>query len=177
LGEAAGMNPDDAVDRTIRNQRCRRWPGWLSIVGWGVLWMPAVFVLETRTPSEWRVIVVPRMFLLIIFSCVPLTVFLAWQPVRRLKLGDELWAGSRMFAAADICAIHLTGDPDEDYVESSLPVPFCQVTVVPRRGRRIRLVASAWDAGRLRDWAERKGIGVIDPEGYSAGLIGRETHR
>jgi hypothetical protein len=162
------MNPDDAVDRTIRNQRYRGWPGWLWIGGWGLLWMPVAVVVETGTPDYWRVLVLPATSLLMVASCVPLIVFLDRQPVRRLRLGDDLRGGGRRFGPAGVRAIRLTADPDEDYVESRLPIRLCQVTVETRRGCPLRLVVSVGDAARLRRWAEGKGIAVIDPEGYSA---------
>jgi hypothetical protein len=161
------MNPDDAVDRTILNQRYRAWPGLLSIVGWGLFWTAAAAVVETRTPYGWRVSIFPVTFLLIIGSWVPLMVFLHRRPVRRLRLGDVLRGGGHRLEPADIGAIRLAADPDEDYVEAKLPFPVCQVTVEARRGRPIRLVVSAGDAARLRVWAERKGIAVEDPSAYS----------
>jgi len=168
------MHPDDVVDRTILNQRYRSWPGLFSIAGWALFWMAAAAIVETRTPDGWRVGVFPATLLLIIGSWVPLMVFLGRQPVRRLKLGDDLRAAGRRLEPADVRAIRMAPDPDEDYVESKLPIPLCQVTVEGRRGRPIRLVVSVGDAGRLREWAERKGIEVIDPEGYSAGRGRRE---
>jgi hypothetical protein len=168
------MNPDDVVDRTILNQRYRSRPGLLAIAGWGLFWMAAAAVVETHTPYRWRVGIFPATFLLIIVSWVPLMVFLGRQPVRRLRLGDDLRAAGRRLEPADIRAIRIAHDPDEDFVESKLPVPLCQVTVEGRRGRPIRLVVSVGDAGRLREWAQCKGIEVVDPEGYSAGRVRRE---
>jgi hypothetical protein len=168
------MHPDDAVDRTIRNQRYGGWSGWLLIVVWGSLWIAAFSVAGWWTdPGQLRnvVFVITAVVMLASFVCL-LVVLDRGQPVRRLKLGDELHVFPvRRLEPADIRAIRLASDPDEDYVESKLPVPFCQVTVDPRRGRPIQLVVSAGDAARLREWAERKGIAVIDPEGYSTGGV------
>jgi hypothetical protein len=164
------MHPDDAVDRTIRNQRCGRWPAWVWIVSWALLWVTAFVTAELCTqPGRWRAVVFTTVAIVMLASLVFLLVALdRWQPTRRLKLGDELHAFPvRRVEPADIRAIRLAPDPDEDYVEAKLPVPYCQVTVDPRRGRPIQLVVSAGDAARLREWAERKGIAVIDPEGYS----------
>ena len=73
----------------------------------------------------------------------------------------------------DIRAIHVGPDPDEDYAEARLPFPLCLVTIEAGR-RKLRLVASAGDAARLREWAERKGIAVVDPQGLSTRPVGSE---
>jgi hypothetical protein len=165
------MNPDDVVDRTILNQRYSSWPGLLWLAAWGLFWMAAAAVVETRTPYAWRVAVFPATFLLIIASWVPLIVYIHRRPVRRLGLGDGLRGGGRRLEPKDIRAIHLAADPDEDFVETKLPIRVCQVTVEARRGPRIRLVVSAGDAARLRDWAEQRGVAVDDPHGYSTRAV------
>ncbi|MBO0698688.1 MAG: hypothetical protein J2P46_09860 [Zavarzinella sp.] len=164
------MHPDDVVDWTIRNQRYRGpWPGWLWIVGWMLFWMGASGAVELWTPSDRRSLVYPSTLGLMLISFVILMLLLEGrQSVRRLKLGEDLLAAPvGRLKPMDIGAIRLAPDRDEDYVESKLPVPLCEVAVEGRRGRPIRLVVSAGDAARLREWAQRNGVAVIDPEGYS----------
>jgi hypothetical protein len=168
------MHPDDAADWTIRNQRHRGWSHWLWLGAWGVVWAGGALVLERLTPREmhWAYLlawVVPTLG-----SFIGLMVYLERLPIKRLKLGDQLRAyPTARWEPKDIRAIHFGPDPDEDYAEAKLPFPLCQVTVEGRR-RKLRLVASAGDAARLREWAERKGVTVDDPQGLStrpAGVI------
>lgn len=160
------MHPDDAVDWTIRNQRYWGWPAWLWIVSWMLCWMGVSGAVKLWTPVGWQGVVYLSTLGLILVSFVVLLE--GRQPVRRLKLGEDLQAiPAGRIKPADIAAIRLAPDRDEDYVESKLPVPLCEATVEGRRGRPIRLVVSAGDATRLRDWAERKGVVVDDPHGYS----------
>ena len=67
----------------------------------------------------------------------------------------------------EIRAFHFAHDPDEDYVERNLPIPMCELTVELQK-RKLLLIVSFGDAARVREWAERVGVTVIDPEGYSA---------
>jgi hypothetical protein len=162
--------PTDTVDRTIRNQRYRGWPVPLLIGMWGVLWMGTAYILERFVfpPSGpgpswiWLTWVVP------VGASFPVLIRLIdRRSPKRLKLGDDMWPVPHgRVKPKDIRAFHFARDPDEDYVEKGLPIPWCELTVEYRKRRR-RLIVSFGDAARVREWAEQKGVTVIDPEGYS----------
>jgi hypothetical protein len=161
------MNPNEAVDWTIRNQRHRGWAPWLWLGAWALVWAAGGMFLVRLTWWEVHWALVMCWLVPTLGSFAGLMVYLDQQPVKRLKLGDELRAyPMRRMEPKDIRAIHFGPDPDEDYAEGKLPFPVCQVTVEGRR-RKLRLVTSAGEAARLREWAERKGIAVIDPEGFA----------
>jgi hypothetical protein len=163
------MDPDDPVDWTIRNQRVRGPVGWAWLLGWGAVWFAGAIVAERLTPMQWRAVADIVVLLLILMSFIALIVHVERHPrIRRLKLGEQLVAvPRRRLEPNDVRAIRLSPDPDEDYVESATPVALCQLTIEPRRGSPMRLVITTRDAARLRRWAERTGIPVDDPEGYS----------
>ncbi len=99
------------------------------------------------------------------------------RPVSRLRLGSELQATPLgRYETKDIEAIHFASDPDEDYVDKDLPIPLCQLTVNTRKKFSFRLVVSLGDAQRVREWADRIGVVVIDPEGYSRKNNSPEVH-
>lgn len=172
------MEPDDTVDRTIRNQRYRCWPAWACLGAFALLWMSAAFVLDRLTPREWEPYVGGGTAALMLATMSVVVWHLDRRPVHRIKLGDELRAfpkpGGRHLPA-NIRAIRFSNDEDGDYIEGDLPVPLCQVMIEPRRGRRIRLVASAGDAARLREWAERHGIQVADPYGLAVPRVVQDS--
>jgi hypothetical protein len=166
------MQPD-TVDRTIRNQRYRGWPVLLIVCGWCAFWMAVAFVIE-----KWLIPMVfygfPYHLLLWVGWIIPvLTTFVVMlikidrRPPKRLKLGEVAWVvpGPRV-QPKDIRAFHFARDPDEDYVEKGVPIPWCELTIEYRKCRR-QLIVSFGDAARVREWAEQKGVTVIDPEGYS----------
>jgi hypothetical protein len=160
------MDPDYAADWTVRNQRHCGWPGWLWVGAWGILWAAGAMLLQRLTPREVHWALVLGWLVPTATSFVGVMVYLERLPVKRLKVGERLQAYPRArMEPKDIRAIHFGPDPDEDYVETKLPFPTCQVTVEGRR--TLRLVASAGDAARLRAWAERRGVPVDDPQGYS----------
>jgi hypothetical protein len=168
------MHPDDAADWTIRNQRPWGAAPWLWLGAWTVVWMGGAFILERMTPVTRHWAYVLAWLGPTLGSLVALLVYLGRLPVRRLKLGDEVQAYPRCrLGPKDIRAIHVGPDPDEDYAEARLPFPLCLVTVEAGR-RKLRLVASAGDAARLREWAERKGIAVVDPQGLTVRPVGGE---
>jgi len=168
--DVPALPPVEAADRTIRNQRDPGWPPWAWIGIWAGLWAVAGLGIASKTSHPWEPVVAGLTFLSMLGSFLVLLTRLEQRPVRRLRLGDELRAyPTGRFQPADIRAVHLSPDPEEDYVEGQLPFPVCLVTVENKRGRKLRLVASVGDAARLREWAELRGIAVIDPEGYSTG--------
>lgn len=153
------MNPNDAVDRTIRNRRRRAWPHWAGVAGW----VAVAVVLDEMTPVEWRHAVMSILAGPVLVSSVLVWWCLHRLPVERLKLGDRLWAYPfGRLAPKDLGAIRIGPDPEEDFGESSQPVRLCQVTIECRR-RGLRLVASVCDAARLREWAGRRCIPFSDP--------------
>ena len=172
------MEPDDTVDRTIRNQRYRCWPAWAWLGALALLWLAAAIVLDRLTPRDWEPYVGACTCLLMLLTAFIVLWHLDHRPVHRIKLGDELRAfpmpGGRHLPA-NIRAIQFSNDEDGDYTEGDLPVPLCHVTVEARRGRRIQLVASAGDAARLREWAERHGVVVVDPHGLSVPRVIQES--
>lgn len=163
----------DTADRIIRNQRYRGWPVFVCMCAWALTWMGAAVVLERWLMP--RVYYGPPYHLFLwlgwgipmLASFVYLLIRIDRWPPKRLKLGDELWAvpGPRL-PVKEIRSFRFAPDPDEDYVETRLPVPCCELSVELRR-RRLRLIVSCGDAARAREWAERVGVPVIDPEGYS----------
>lgn len=162
--------PDDlTVDPTIRNQR---YPGprpevWL--VAWFGMWLGTAGILEVLLSRAWDKAALLVTGAAILGSFLALLAYLERRPVQRLKLGDELRAFPvGRLKPAEIKEVLFSADEDEDYAEGKPPVPFCAVSVEGPWARRFRLVASAGDAARLREWAERKGIPVVDPQGYSA---------
>jgi hypothetical protein len=167
------MLESDTVDRTIRNQRYRGWPVLVLLGIWGVFWMAAAYFLERwlfpLPPPNNPVMVLPFL-IAVIASFVVLLILIDRRQPKRLKLGDDMWAvPSGRVQAKDIRAFHFARDPDEDYVEKSLPIPSCELTIEFHK-RRLRLIVSFGDAARAREWAEQKGVAVIDPEGYSRRL-------
>lgn len=165
------MGPDDTVDRTIRNHRYRGWPGWAWAGAFAFLWLPAIYVLDRLTPREWLPYAIAGTFLLEAITGALSLWHLEHRPAHRIKLGDELRAYDiprGRHAPANIAVIRFTNDGDGDYIEDDLPVPLCRVTVEPRRGRRVWLVASTADASRLREWAGQHGVAVEDPHGLSS---------
>lgn len=163
------MNPDDAVDRTIRNRRSTLWP----VAGLGLLfcgfWLGVCGCVVSLGFGEHYVPV------LLAWSVVTLVGSFAFaavvrvrNPVERIKLGDRLerWPGGG-YAPSDLAHIEFGPDPAEDYHDHPLPFPLCQATITPQMGRPLRLIVSTGDAARLREWAADHGIPVSDPGGYS----------
>jgi hypothetical protein len=169
------MIGSDTVDRTIRNQRYRGWSVAALIGIWCVVWMGSAYLLDrfVYPPSGpgpawiWLTWLVP-----VLASFFVLIRLIDRRPPKRLKLGDDMWVvPGRRVPPKDTHAFHFARDPDEDYVEKGLPIPWCELTVEFRKHRR-RLIVSFGDAVRVREWAEQKGVTVIDPEGYSR----RDSH-
>jgi hypothetical protein len=167
------MDPDEAVDWTIRNQRVRGPVEWAWLLGWAAVWMAGAYIAERLTPWEWRLAGTIVFLAVIIASFVIVIVYLdRHRRVFRVKLGDELRVvPGRRLEPGEIAALRLSPDPDEDYVESITPIPLRLLTVEPRRGSRFHMVITAGDAGRLRAWADRKRVAVSDSEGCSTGQL------
>jgi hypothetical protein len=165
------MFEKDTVDMTIRNQRYRGWPHWLLLIGWALGWMPVAGLAERMTSPftpERNIIIVPTTVVVMLASFVVMLILIDRRPIHRLKLGDEMRRmPSARYEPKDIVMVRFGHDPMEDYAEDKLPIRLCEATVEPRRGRTFHLTVSNGDAIRLREWAEHKGITVVDPEGYS----------
>jgi hypothetical protein len=162
------MNPDRLVDRTIRNQRSPGSPAWVWLSVCGLFWIVVGIVIDMSTPPQRNGLVSLCVAPVMLGSLLAVLLHLDRRPVYRIRLGEEFRAyPSGRFPPAEIRAIQIAHDPDEDYVEGKLPVRLCLVTVEPRRGRTIRLIASAIDAARLREWAMEKSVPLNDPEGYT----------
>ena len=160
---------DDTADRTIRNQRYEGLRAWVWLAGWFLAWLPAGYMIESEAPREWRTPLALVTGLCVVTSFFLIVAHLDRRPVLRLRLGDELRAyPSGRLTPADIRAVRFAVDERAEYADGPRPVPLCEVAVEGRGGRRFRLVASAGDAARLRERAERHGIAVLDPHGFTA---------
>src|SRR5690349_17017369 len=90
------MDPDDAVEWTIRNQRVRGPVAWAWLLGWGAVWFAGAIVAEQLTPTEWRSVADIVVLLLILVSFVAVVIHVERHPrIQRLKLGDQLVAFPR----------------------------------------------------------------------------------
>jgi hypothetical protein len=170
---SSAMAGVDTVDRVIRNQRYRGWRVFVYLCIWGMFWMGSALALEIWLSPPiyygfpwhrllWLAWVVPMLA-----SFIALLIRMDREPPKRLKLGDDLWSvPAGRVAPKDIRAFRFAHDPDEDYIESTLPIPSCELTVELHK-RKLHLIVSFGDALRVREWAERHGVAVIDPEGYS----------
>jgi hypothetical protein len=169
----------DTVDRTIRNQRYRVWPPLAVIGGWTVIWLGIAIVVErelTPAPNFWVTVA----FLVATAASFAgiMALFGRFEQVKRLKLGDEVRTSpSSRFAPKDIRVISFAADPREDYVEQTLPIPLCELTIARQRGRLLKLIVSLGDASRVREWAEQHGVPVDDPQKYSSRINEPETRQ
>lgn len=155
------MSQEDAVPIVIQNRRVRRPVVWLWILIWGVTWIAVGVMVVQRTPVPWPIAVQLSLFVAQMLTFVALLFWLIRQRprIKRVKLTEEMQVfGARRLKPAEIAAIRLTPDPDEDFVDSKLPIPLCQIEIVPRRGPVMRLIGSTADARRLREWAFRKAV-------------------
>jgi hypothetical protein len=170
------VDPDDAVDWTIRNQRVRGPVAWAWLIGWAAIWMAGAYMAERLTPWEWRFAGSIVFLALVLASFVILLVHVeGHHRVHRVKLGDQLHViPGRRLEPGEIAVLRLSPDPDEDYVESVTPIRLYQLTVEPRRGARFQMVITAGDAGRLRTWAERKRVTVVGLDETSSRRLSTE---
>ena len=156
------MHPDDAVEVTIRNHRTRRESGVAVLILLGVFAMGScgLCTLDLRWP--WLVLWAAGTFTAL-FGAAGVG-WLASPPVETLKLTDVLRPrpGGSVYLPDEIVRIEFGPDPQEDYLDVALPVQLCEVRVLPLQHRPIPLIASIGEAVRLRDWAVRKGVRVID---------------
>src|SRR5258708_155372 len=167
------MNPNDAVDLTIRN--CR--PSWLTgplvVFGLGCLWAAAFGVRVSRV-LDWLVSPDIGLCTLGIVTCGVLTLACVYQGVRHWKLGEALVVfPGRRYLPVDIREIAFGPDPAEDYDDTATPARLCEAHARLRRGK-LRLVVSVGDARRVRAWGVRHGIAVSDPAGVLVGLRPRD---
>jgi hypothetical protein len=157
------VNPDDAVDLSIRNQRPNRVTVPLLISGLLCMW---VTVCGLRVSGLLDQIFPPEveLYALGIISCGILALAFSYQPIRHWKLGEALvvWPRGR-YQPRGIREIAFAPDPAEDFDDAATPARLCQVRAHLRSRRELRLIASVWDARRVRDWAVRRGIAVSDP--------------
>ena len=157
------MQFDDANEMTIRNHRYSRWPAiavtsmlaafFTGICGLTTLdaWLPVVLLIVAATIAS-------------LAGAIGLGLF-APHIVTGLSLTDVLQPrpGGPGFVPTEILRIDFGPDPGEDYDDSPSPIMMCEVRVRPVHRRTIRLIASVGDGRRLRDWAVRNGIDVLDP--------------
>ena len=103
-----------------------------------------------------------------IVTSVVLVLTYRYQSVRYWKLGEYLvvYAGRR-YRPAVIREVQFAPDPSEEFDEVGDAARLCEVRAVLRRGGYLRLVVSVRDAVWVRAWADRHGIPVRDPSGFS----------
>jgi hypothetical protein len=160
----------DTIDRTIRNLRYHAWPPFAIVAGLVVVLGFAAFILERNTTTSRGFLVYAAICLAASLSVLCLELwFSVLGPVRRLKLGENLLISPRIgkYPPAQVERIDFGSDPAEDYVDQSLPIRMIEVSLTLQPRVRGRLIVSATDAARLREWAVSKGIVVNDPGGDS----------
>ena len=155
------MNPDDAVDITIRNHRYSRWPALAGCVA--VLVASGGICVIVRLPTSWVLGLAITFAVAVLIGSIVFNVIVR-LPIWSLKLGDVLHPRphSPPYRPEEILRIAFAPDPDEDYVEVELPIPLCEVRVYLRPRRDLRIIASVADGIRLRKWAKTKGIEVVE---------------
>lgn len=160
------IHTDNAIELTIRNCRPIWLTGPLVLFGLGCMW---TVWLGVRTSGILDRVFPPEVDLCSLGTVTSVALLLAYwyQPVRHWKLGEVLvvWP-ERRYQPADIRAIEFAPDPAEDYDEEIAPARLCEARARLRR-RDVRLIVRLEDARRLREWAERNGIAVLDPHGCS----------
>jgi hypothetical protein len=162
------MQPFDTADRTIRNQRVQDWPSLPISIGWAAVSAGFLLALWKWLPPNITLIYVLIPLLPSVIGFLRRIVLADRLPVQQLKLGDELVVvPARRYRLDEIGEIRFTQDNQEDYAESVLPIPICDVAIQCWDNRTINLGVSLGDATRIREWAKQKGISVIDVEGYS----------
>jgi hypothetical protein len=166
-----GNLPIETADRTIRNQRYHWWPALVFHLGLAALLITGGYVLvRSANSATWSwIYLAVGLVTYIALTCLGLHVPLLC-PVWRLKLGESLQVfGIRpgSWPPERVQRIEFGHDPAEDYVEGKLPIRMVEVRLAMRYRVRRRLIVSAPDAARLRDWAVSKGIVVNDPGGHS----------
>lgn len=176
------MKHHDTVDRTIRNQRYRGWPLLLWLFLWGLSWMGSAILLERWfSPTRASDYLVAAAWLcwviLMLITYIMILVRIGRLPPKRIKLGEEMWPvpGARI-KPKDIGGFHFERDPDEDYVETKLPIPVCQLTIEMKKRKR-RMIVTLGDATRVHEWAVQHGVPVYDPEGYASRIHVPETRQ
>ena len=161
----------EPVPLTVRNHRFRSWPVLLGLAGLATSWIGVWVVydlLQAHMPrcNDGLIALAAGLYTIASFV-VMLIVIDRRAPIRRVVLGDELWAAAvGRVSVVEIRSVRFARDPDEDYVESGLPIRVCELTVELRK-RPLRLIVSIGDAARVRAWATRNGIPVRDPDGYA----------
>jgi hypothetical protein len=165
----------DTVDRTIRNRRYHDWPVVVWLGGWFVFWMGVSLLVDRwmGPPPFWPVPPIAVLFMAVpvVGSFMAIVAWIDRRPISRLKLGEELSARPvGRVKPNDIAGFRFARDPYEDYVESRLPIPVCELTIEARK-RSLKMIVSLGDAARVREWAEKMGVAVIDPAGYSTHLL------
>jgi hypothetical protein len=156
------MHPDDAVEVTIRNHRPRRWPGHMVLLLVLLFLSSTCGVVGLNLSMEWTIAWV-AVSIIALVGAIGLGLS-APHPISAVKLAGTLEPrpGGRAYSPSEIVRIDFGPDPYEDYVESQLPIRLCEVHVVLLVERGLCLIASVGEAVRLRDWAIRNGVRVVD---------------
>jgi hypothetical protein len=131
------------------------WGGVCAAVS---LWLPAM------NPLIIPVLMVP----LLIASVIILVWSLTRQQLHAFILGTGLEARpGRTYSTGYIRRIRFEADPVEDYHDTEVSAPLCEVSVEFRFEPRLRMIVTVEDASRLRVWAVSHHITVSDPAGHS----------
>jgi len=163
------MYDGETVNPTIRNQRYERWWPILVRVLLGVGWVAGFVFLVISNLQPIQQLALAAVAVIMVASSVIVVLGVPWcNPVARLKLGDdvEVNPGSWHYKPEQIEHISFARDPVEDYHDSPLPVPMCEVRIKHRPRGSFRLVVSEADAARLRSWAIAKRITICECDGY-----------
>jgi len=167
----------DAAVSTIHNQRPRQWLGRAMALLLCAFWLVNCGLLGPSLFENKTILCLGLTFVALLGSCLAAITTIMLLPVARLRLGDNLEdEHERTYPPSDIRLIEFGPDPVEDYVESSLPGPCCQVTIRLVSGRGFRLIVHVADAVRLREWAVGKGVAVNDPGGYTTPAVRNESN-
>jgi len=176
------MEHHDTVDRTIRNQRPRGWTFLFWLGAWGLIWMGGAVAVELwLSPPKYTLSLGALLWLIWLIPMLASYFLLLFQigrlPPTRLKLGDNLQLiPGPTVPPKNVRGFRFERDPEEDYIESSLPIPRCQLAI--DLGRRTRkMIVSLGDASRAAEWAEQHGVPVVDPQGYASRIHVPETRQ
>lgn len=156
-----GIPPETIV---VQNRRPDR--GWGLVVllcillFWGGLCAAVSFWLPAMNPLIIPVLMVP----LLIASVIILVWSLTRQQLHAFILGEGLEARpGRTYSARYIRRIRFDADPAEDYHDTEVSAPLCEVNVEFRFEPRLRMIVTVEDASRLRVWALNHKVEVFDP--------------
>jgi hypothetical protein len=144
--------------------------------GWGLLvllcillcWGGFCAAFWFWPPTRYPLIIPGLLVPLLIASVIILVWSLTRQQLNAFCLGAGLEARpGRTYSARYVRRIRFDADPEEDYHDTEVSSPLCEVSVEFRIEPRLRMIVTVEDASRLRVWAVSHHIDVLDPAGHS----------